>query len=236
MRKKWTSEEVEKLRELLQSVPPREAAAVLGRTYNAVKTRVKLLRISAAVDARGRKWTAEDAEFVRTEGERLGLKKLCAALGRSKSSVQCVMVRLGMRTRHTGKVVQWWTAEQDAQLQAMAATSTAQQAAELFGRSVPAVQARALRLGQRFVTVPGRSGRPRAGDPRCAPKKRVRKPRHYQAVREITSGAKKPALRRVEYEYRSALEWCRCGAPVSNWDEHYERLGHMRERMLARAS
>jgi hypothetical protein len=28
---------------------------------------------------------------------------------------------------------------------------------------------------------------------------------------------------------RSRIEWCpRCGSPVSNWQEHFERLGHKR--------
>jgi hypothetical protein len=30
----------------------------------------------------------------------------------------------------------------------------------------------------------------------------------------------------------AALEWCRCGAPVSNWEQHGERTGHRREGML----
>lgn len=109
-----------------------------------------------------------------------------------------------------------WIPEQAALLRANAAVMDLAELAALIGRTERSVHMKADLLGIKLKpTGRLRNGRfPRAPQP---PKRR------YEKTAPI---ALAPARKQPEV---SCLENCpQCRAPVSNWAQHYERMGHRR--------
>jgi hypothetical protein len=121
--------------------------------------------------------------------------------------------RLGVRL---AAVRPWWRPEEDALLREMDG-STVERASERLGRTLRAVEVRAKMLGVQLTT----------GRKKYQPRRKLRM--NVGATVEQKPKPKpgrKPA-RRAPCESR--LEWCpQCYAPVSNWQEHFERMGHRR--------
>jgi hypothetical protein len=147
-----------------------------------------------------RKWTAEQIEAVRNAQPGTTACDLEKRLGHTWAAVRNMARRLGVQL---GGKPNWTALDLDA-LRGMEGLTVAEAAVKL-GRTEKAVRWKAQQLGltlRREVFV------------------------RAKRVRRESSG--KPPLRAAE-RHRTCIEWCpECYAPVSNWQEHFERMGHRR--------
>lgn len=172
-------------------------------------------------------WTPERDEELRRLAP-LGYKAAIRELGCTHYAVFTRASRLGFSFGAGGHPGagrgQRWTPEQDEKLRELAAQGSVAVAAAT-GRSHKAIRGRAALLGVRVAIL--RGGTEIAQGGWGAAKTAAKK----IAQREP------PAARLLRREReRPAVEWCRCGAPVSNWDDHCERTGHTRWAMLGRTA
>jgi hypothetical protein len=149
-----------------------------------------------------RRWTgAQIAELRKGVAASVPVDDLAEQLGRTRRAVAGMARRLGL-----DKVSKCrrWSVREDGVLRRQRGRSIddAEAALRPYGRNRKAVTARARALGVRLCDVRGQ---------------------HRQAVTAVMRAT--PS----ELGIRTRIEWCpQCRAPVSNWQEHYERMGHRR--------
>jgi hypothetical protein len=203
-----------------------------------------------------RPWFWSDAEkaALREAENKWTARELAVRFNRSEQAVRTYAEGFGITLARTmtGRY-RLWTAAQHDELRALAPARNARQLAEHFGRGVRAIADRAYRLGVVLQRLPGQPGRPaepreprlvREPKPEVKPKQPkpmklpalavTRTPTALVEERKGTRGqglgtrTTKPRPVRREAQL-PALEWCgKCRAPVSNWQQHYERMGHRR--------
>jgi DNA-binding CsgD family transcriptional regulator len=235
-RRYWTAAENARIRAAAGEKTTEQLAAALGRSVRAVRTQAAKLGIRAVHKSH---WTARQEEELRTLAATSTAPELAARLGRTVRAVARKAEKLGVvLKRMRGR---YWTARQEEELRTLAATSTAPELAARLGRTVRAVARKAEKLGVVLKRMRGRVGvrkekvaaapasRPARKPIALAPKPGriapvAKPPRMVSVARPaLRAAVPKPPRREVEV---SRLEWCRrCGAPVSNWRRHYERMG-----------
>ena len=218
-RNRWTEAELALLREFAGTKPAREIARLVGHTLMATQMKMCMLRLQGfrvgAVplppDAPRAMGTPEQQAAIRAAGSTQSSEALARQLGLSPNTVRRYAQRLGVALKRTTP----WTAAEDQALRETAHQG-AKAAALATGRTLAAVDNRARLLHIRFV-------RPQA-------KKMPARVRRVAApvVRVVATKKQATPLRQVEYR-GSRIEYCQqCGAPVSNWEKHFERMGHRR--------
>lgn len=235
----WTKGQIALLRELAGTMRAREIAPRVGHTRMATQAKIFALGLPAWKWGNCMDWTPEQLEALQRIPVGMSARQFAEQHGMSEMAVY-------HRARRLGVIFQpatMWRVDEVETLRRLAATHTLPQTAAEMGRSYKSVQVKALSLKLVFQPCRRRTGRPRAEKkparaprpekapkPAKAPKAASKQPVRVQAaVRKTTAGG--GSLRRKEVR-GTALEWCRCGAPVSNWDEHFARRGHRRDSML----
>lgn len=219
----WTAGETETLRELAGKSRAPEIARQLGRTLDAVYGKMQRLGIKGhkpgnrhLKPGEGRRGTPEQQAKMRELAEQgLGSEVIARQMGITGNTVRRYASRLGITMRARIK----WTPEDDHLLRVNAHRGI-RWTADVIGRTVQAVESRSRSIGVSFVRERMDRRTSVATKPKAA--KRVK----------VTT-IRKPALRQRPVE-TSRIDWCVCGAPVSNWAQHHERLGYMgHERRIA---
>lgn len=150
-------------------------------------------------------WSKADECYLRELNSKKTVRELAKIMGRSCSAVERHIRAMGLQ-RYSARN---WRPEEDALLREMEGDSVTVVSTRI-GRSPLSVRGRARRLGVRLKfdgqkPVPSQAARKRRQTCESVPAK----------------------VRRAPSESR--LEWCsQCHAPVSNWQEHFERMGHRR--------
>jgi hypothetical protein len=226
----WTAAQLDALRAKPVEMSARAFAELHGLERKTVQNVARRLGI-----ARWRKFTGEDEARIREMAPTHTAREIAEALGKPARAVQqkasAMGVRFtsgkrGLRKRASGEkppkvyVKPRWSAEDDAALRELAGVSGVQYLAERLGRTEGSVRKRLEHLGVRAR----REARVKATAP-------VRARKGGVALRR-----EEPKRVRMGSAAATCMEWCVCGAPVSNWDEHYERMGHRRPAAPARVA
>lgn len=162
-----------------------------------------------------RRWTPEEIEALRASTPDMSISYLMGLTGRSRDAVSGMLARLGLTG---GRSWHRWSGKEDALLRMLNGCTykAAVAALGVFGRTPRAVENRARCLGvalKHMRRVRGVTGRQMPSSAGHA--KRI-------VVRPARRGGRS-AVRRL------AVEYCpQCRAPVSDWQGHYERMGHRR--------
>jgi len=214
----WTPREIETLRRLHGSTRVRDLVPILGRSKDAVVGKMKHLGLPFFDPS---VWTAEQIEMVRSAVPGTPARRVARKAGHTARETMHKAAELGVTlVRHLH-----WTPEQVELLRAKGAALDCAKLAALTGKSPRGVRSKADALGIRV----------KASARMWGPKKR-RTPGKRRGV--VDARAMSPAagsgrpMRLVPARKRSEasrLEWCpECGAPVSNWQQHTERMEHRR--------
>jgi hypothetical protein len=209
---RWRDDEIEQLRAMAATHTLPAAAKVLNRRYKAVQEKARTLGV----------------KFV-----------ACGRPGRPRTTPPRAAQ---VREKRPPRVVLFpqWTEEQESTLRALAGQPLSVIAPQV-GRTREAVRKHAARLGVRLGAEPRRARAPKpervcvervkaVREPRAARTAKAPRPDRVRVVKApAVRLAKEPARKVVRREVVSRIEYCReCGAPVSNWEQHFERLGHRR--------
>ena len=210
---RWTKEQEERLRELAGTLSGREIGKVLGLSKSAVLVKIKKLGLKGLPEGTVSIWTEEDFVALKRKSRDVKLRDWARAHGKSESGTQYWANRIGVETKGASR---WSEAQKDA----LRLCKTADEAMSATGRSNRAVHKMANLLGIKFArktwmaanhrcVAPGKTKRDLRSN--SSPTKKMAKPKRVQAFRT------------------RAVEYCpECYAPVSNWGQHYERMGHGR--------
>ena len=148
-----------------------------------------------------RKWPASDVAYLRTNARTLTLHQMAEHLGRTFFQVECKMTREKIKY---GTFEFVWTPAREAKLRSLLGKQTCQQIAETLGTTYHVVKRHGERERLSFA--------------------RTKKPKPVQVKPEVVRVKSDPPTRVCEIVGR--LTWCpTCHAPVSNWQEHKERMG-----------
>jgi len=101
MRRPWTREEIEFLREYYGKIPAREIAEKLGRTPGAVRAKARVLGLS---ELRARPWTREEIETLKRLYGEVRQRELGKILHRSEHAVRTKLYELGLTYTTKDKV------------------------------------------------------------------------------------------------------------------------------------
>lgn len=237
----WTEGELNTLRELGGTMLAREIADRVGRTWMATQTKLRQLGIRGF---RGlpRGWTPEQVAALRAKPKEMTAREFAALHGLDTRAVMQWAKKFGV----SRGPIRTFTAEEAARIRELASTMTAREIAAELGKPLHSVRDKALAMGVHFTS--GKRG-PRPEKYRARPERQYVKPPwtpeqdellrasagRCQAAELVRRGGVE--LRRMDVQSVSRIEWCGdCGAPVSNWDEHYERMGHRRPWTAARVA
>ncbi|MFP5277013.1 MAG: hypothetical protein ACLGPM_07850 [Acidobacteriota bacterium] len=207
----WTEPELKKLRELAGTMCGREVAAIIGRTRMATLRKISQLGLKGFAPGSPHGWTEKQFEMLRNVKPGVSIIQFARQIGKSDEAVRHWARKFGIKfvPQRT------WTAEDVSSLRNMEERLTIQEAAEALHRTPRGVRAKAEQLGVKLRP----KGRPKKDSPprRCTPRK---------IGRTLARRRREPvAVARAV----SRLEWCsQCHAPVSNWSQHFERMGHRR--------
>jgi hypothetical protein len=196
--------------------PPGEIAAQIGRSRHAVWSRARALNGPAVSPWY---WTPEQNAMLIDAAGALTAKELAKKVRRSAKAVRSQAEALGVTLMRwkPEEMHGYWAPEAEARLRALAPTHTPTQASVALGRTDRSVRIKAAKMGLRM-----RDGRMRLGSAA-----RARGPAKRQKVAkpiELVRARPKPVAQEVP-----CIEFCpECHAPVSNWAQHYERMGHRR--------
>jgi len=160
----------------------------------------------------GRLYSEADCALLRELAGKVTTKEAAARLGRTCAQIW----EKARRMRIAFLDPSAWTEEESERLRGLAGRVTAARAAELLGRTAFAVRGKAVRMGIPFKREP-------------RPKREPVKREIARQAAPSAIAACRPARVRGKRMEVSRLEWCgECHAPVSNWQQHYERMGHRR--------
>jgi AraC-like DNA-binding protein len=201
----WTAAELDTLRALSASTRVTDLARIVGHSKGSVVCKIRKYGLENLCR---RPWTPDELAAIRAVTPETTARELARQLGRTPASVYQQGTRLGISFRRNLP----WTAEQLDLLRHMAGHAFAERIAKATGRTARAVQQKAEKLGLPLKQHGVRLERRSRVDQRAA------------CARE-----KAPRRRRPRPEFVAQLEWCKqCGAAVSNWQQHFERMGHRR--------
>jgi hypothetical protein len=208
----WSKEEVQQLRDLAATMSAKEIARAVDLSYEAVAAKMSREGLERS---RKRNWKARETVALRASSGKRKAADVARALGRSRDAVAGMAKRLGVSLGER----QMWSSLDDARLRDLAPKMLPVNIAAVLKRSDSSIRRRAKRLGVLLL-----DGRKVADD--GARRNRVRAERERAAVKKAES-AKMARMRKVIGDVR--VEYCpQCYAPVSDWQGHYERMGHRR--------
>jgi hypothetical protein len=165
----------------------------------------------------GRLYSEADCALLRELAGKVTAKEAAARLGRTCAQIWEKARRMRIAFLDSSA----WTEEESERLRGLAGRVTAARAAELLGRTAFAVRGKALRMGIPFKREP----RPKR---ESVERRLVKREIARQAAPSATAACRPARVRDRRMEV-SRVEWCgECHAPVSNWQQHYERMGHRR--------
>jgi len=202
---RWSDAELDTLRALSATTRVADLARITGRSKKSVLFQIRKLGLE---NLARRMWTLEEVAAIRAAGPEVKVRDLARQLGRTTLSVYQRSRSLDLPRRKYSR----WTEEQLATLRAMAGSVPVERIAEATDKSARAVRWKAQQLGLSLR----QKGSPALRRPRVDPRP--------ERARENA-----PRKKRLRVEVASHIEWCKeCGAPVSNWQQHFERVGHRR--------
>lgn len=199
----YSEQENELVRVLSGTTTAREIGERMNRSKHSVLVAIKRMGLEGLPRGTGTKLTAED--FVALKSVAPGISSIEFAKQRNLGEAA---VRWWARKLHIIFIPKRrWTAENRRVLQECSSVEAAMTA---LGRTRRAVLGEAKRLG--ITLHPPNSGRPRDSKRDVVHSVRVRQDPRPVVRKKV----------RVEYP---AIVWCEsCGAPVSNWSKHVERM------------
>jgi hypothetical protein len=231
----WTEETIDLLRELAGTMTAREIGGRMGRTFFAVHRKMRQLGLQGVHTGAQRlpegaprtMGTPAQQAAIRAADGKLCAEELARQLCLSPNTVHRYAQRMGVALN----MMRRWTTEEDQALRD-AASQGARAAAQATGHTNNAVRYRASLLGIKITRCRLRKA-PAVRAPAVRPAKvravkQVSKSASQRVSQSASLRVSRPALRQVE-DRGSRIEYCsQCGAPVSNWEQHYERMGHRR--------
>ena len=146
--KPWTDKEVQYLKDHTdRSIG--QLARELGRTYSAVKNKLKRDGIENISNGRqyiptGVSWSEEEILFLRDHCVSMSFKEMAGVLGRSESSVRNKIVKSGMLDIPKNRT--YWSGEEERFLEETYAMKGAEYVAKKLGRTVSSVRHKAQRM------------------------------------------------------------------------------------------
>lgn len=87
-RTRWTAEDLEKLRELARLHPARQVAAMMGRSFPSVRTKMLREGIEATRQQNWVEWSFEEMTFLEANHETMPPAEMAAALNRTEASIR----------------------------------------------------------------------------------------------------------------------------------------------------
>jgi len=160
----------------------------------------------------GEKWSDAEVSQLRELLGKATAAQIGARIGRTKSGVLKKVRSLGLQNPQIDKTEKW-SEPLIEKLKTLGPTMTAKAFREKYGLAKDSVYNHAKKFKIKFLLEPRT---PKKKNP-VGDGKRVTKAMPAERKRY----AKKEPCR---------IEWCStCGSPVSNWQEHFERLGHRRQ-------
>ena len=217
----WTPEEIAVLYRWAAKKSGREIALLAGHTRAATLRKMALLGLRGMPSGRQPRWTAVQMEALRR-----------VPIDRPQMTCRAFAVEQGMTVetvRHWARKIGFqfysgffWDAQDVERLRSLAPEKTLRELAAELGRSPRAVRSKLAALGLKCAHQP-RPRREPAATPQPVRVRVVRLPKEKTAS---IAAPRRIRPRRIEV---SRIEYCpRCHAPVSNWGEHFERMGHRR--------
>ena len=225
----WTAAELAILREHAGKKCAREIAAIVGRPRFATLTKLRQLGLPGFPPGRVCTLTPEQMDALRNVPPGISGQQFAQMHGVGEEAVRHWVRKLGITLTPASR----WTEKQNQQLRDLAPTHTATQIAALIGRSRSSVWSKAHVLGvepvREGLRPPKRLARA-PKPPKAAPGPKLCRPRKAAAsTPRKTKAAPAKAAVPIRKPTPPQLEYCpTCHAPVSNWQEHYKRMGHRR--------
>ena len=139
----WSAEEDDLLAKLQPHLIHQDIAALMGRTKQAVDSRVKALGLSTMTP-----WTKEDDKLMIEISPYLTRDQMAELMGCGPDTVRRRAIQLGMR-RGRYRAQDTWTPEEDAALRSLYTHHRNSDIAVLLGRSKKSVETAASRRGLR---------------------------------------------------------------------------------------
>lgn len=87
-RTRWTAEDLEKLRELARLYPARQVAAMMGRSFPSVRTRMQRAGVKPIRQQNWVEWSFEEMTFLEANHETMPPAEMAAALNRTEASIR----------------------------------------------------------------------------------------------------------------------------------------------------
>lgn len=242
--KPWTPEELRILRENAGKLSAAELATLIGRSKHATEKKLQMNRLASF-----HLWPADRLEDLRANSSSYTTAEFAEKHGISPEAARKMARKLGVKLARTRRADEW-PLELIERLRALAPTHTSPQIAALIGKSHSAVKNKAHELGFR-CKYPSRVRTPVDQQcPHCSKyftlnqlhKHRGSCARRHEKVAKVVA-AKDPAVRgpkprlqkvappkprKVAVEV-SLIHHCpKCSAPVSNQQQHFERMPQCR--------
>jgi hypothetical protein len=205
---KWSDMEIFQLRELYGTMTAAEVGKQIGRTKSSVLKKAKILKIRNYRDNKSEKWPNSLIEKLKTLGPTMTAKAFMKEYGLTKDSVYNHARKFKIKFKSDV----FWTPER---IEVIRQFKSASEAAETLGIGKDAVLRRAKRSGIILKET------------------RIPSIVKQAPVRFRTAQKRVPAVKarykRSGSAERSRIEYCpTCHSPVSNWQEHFDRMGHRR--------
>ena len=247
VQKFWTKEENETLQKLLsEGVSISSIAQQMGRSYDSIKNKAKKVNTVTHPPI----WTGEQVATLREMVGKFSSKEIGVKVERAFTSVLKKIEQLGLSGKKRGiqKGTQLaWTKHQVEQLRFRGPHMTVIQFAKEYGLTENQVRGKVRTTGVKMLPAilwtpeqvealreckSATEASKRLGKSRKAVLNKARKLGYVfpeQVHRETPSATRKPEKKSLPAkktkEYKSTLVWCpTCHSPVSNWDEHFERI------------
>lgn len=87
-RTRWTAEDLEKLRELARLYPARQVAAMMGRSFPSVRTRMQRAGVKPIRQQNWVEWSFEEMAFLEANHQTMPVEEIAKALNRTEASIK----------------------------------------------------------------------------------------------------------------------------------------------------
>ncbi len=201
----WSEEMLAILRANAGKMKAKDIGKLVGRGETATRIKIQRLGLKPFVQGYTSLWTPEQVEILRKADPRAGVHVFQKLFGYGETSIRKKARQLGIKFIASAG----WTPEQIDRVKNAPPSLTARELAKEIGKSLAAVHHKRHKLG--ITGVPG------SRRPKSEPARKV----HATPIQII----------RVT---ERTIDYCpQCHAPVSNWSQHYERMGHIEPRLQA---
>lgn len=197
----WTPEQVEVLKAHAGKLSCPEIGKLVGKSRGSVCVKIRALGLTGIAKNNPNVWTVEMLEKLKLLSSGTTLLQLSREIGIGETRISMKAKQLGIKIMRGD----WWRNDEDSLLYQLAGSMTAKEIGLRLGRSRSSVHTRAYRLN---INLTGAGARP---------KPKPRGPRRKSIPR--------PQVKPVKSVERSIDICPKHQCPVSNWQEHRERLG-----------